>query len=109
MTGCDVPVGAISPYQEFTSKPGKVSATVGRSGSAEARRSVETAIARSPPACICASAPEKLRKAKCSRRPSRSVTTGAAPWYGTCRSWTWPISPSISPAKCVVLPGPTEP
>src|ERR1700682_6278780 len=83
--GAGVPAGASTPNQELASKPGSpLSLMVGMSGSTGARFNEVTAIARNLPPLICGSADGRLSNMICTWPPTRSVSAGELPLYGTC-------------------------
>ena len=82
---------------------------VGKSGNSAERAAPVTPITRSVPAAICGvttSAGENIRSM---RPPSRSVTAGPVPRYGTCSSSTPAIWPNSAPERCDAEPAPDEP
>ena len=79
-----VPAGANTPYQDSTSNPGKVSATVGRSGNRLKRLALVTASARRRPLRTCGNTGGMLEKRICTCPASNSVVAGPDPLYGMC-------------------------
>src|SRR5260221_11755907 len=75
-----VPLGAIRPNQELTSKPGRpASSTVGTSGMEGERSLVVTASARSLPDFTCGNEEGLYANRHCTLPARRSVTAGALP------------------------------
>jgi hypothetical protein len=77
--GAGVPFGAPMPCQVLASKPGTVSATVGRSGSACERSAVVTASARTLPALMAPIDSGSGLNITCTCPPIRSTSAGAPP------------------------------
>jgi len=74
-----VPLGAATPYQALASKPGRKSATVGTSGSADERSAVATAKARTLPARTYSIDAGMLSNMTCTCPPIKSISAGAWP------------------------------
>ena len=84
------------------------SPTVGMSGSAGERIAVVTASARSLPALMYSIDEGMVAKKTCTCPPSRSVSAGPPPRYGTCTMSAPAIILNSSPATCGVLPLPAD-
>src|SRR5262249_10831445 len=78
-----VALGVPTPYPKLASYPGTNSAKVGMSGSASARIAVVTASARSLPVLMCSIEEGTETNPTCTCPPSKSVSAGATPRYGT--------------------------
>ena len=78
------------------------------SGSASERVAVVTASARSLPALMYSIEEDMGANMTCTCPPSRSVSAGAAPRYGTCTMSTPAIILNSSPATWGAVPLPAE-
>src|SRR5262245_60063274 len=103
-----VVLGAPRPNQTLASYPGRNSPTVGTSGSTGERVAGVTANGRSLPVRMCSVNDSMPSNMTCARPPSRSVSAGAAPRYGTWSMSTPAIILNSSPAMCGVVPLPTD-
>src|SRR5205085_11601888 len=108
-------LGTPRPVHSLASKPGTKLATVGMSGSASERVVVVTASARSLPALMYSIDEGIEANITCTCPPSRSVSAGAPPRYGTwtmltpaiilnCSPDTWGGVP-LPPDAMLTLPG----
>jgi hypothetical protein len=79
-----MPFGPNTPNHVVESKPGTVSATVGRSGSSGERCADVTASARSLPSFRCGIAEAMLSNRMWIWPVTMSGTTSAVPRYGMC-------------------------
>src|SRR5262249_60257489 len=108
MISAGVSFGAPRPPQALASYPGKKSATVGIFGSASERVAVATASARSLPALMCSMDAGRLSNAISTCPPTRSVSMGPEPRYGTWSKSTPAIILNNSPATGDVEPTPND-
>src|SRR5512134_2189295 len=79
------------------------------SGSSGERLAEVTAIGRSLPAFACGSADGRLSNMIAICPPSRSLTAGALPLYGTCVRSTFAIVLNSSHERWIDVPLPDEP
>ena len=96
------------PCHVLASKPGTESPTVGTSGSASERVAVVTASARTLPALMVSIDSGKGLNITCTWPPSRSVSAGAPPRYGTCSMSMPVIILNSSPPTWDALPVPPD-
>ena len=109
MTLDGVWAGATSPIHTEVSKPfSPSSSSVGRSGALEVLRGLVTASATSLFARTCGSTVEAGANMSCTWPPSRSVTAGVLPLYGTWTILTSAISANSSPDRWGEVPMPDE-
>ena len=81
---------------------------VGRSGRSSERRRLPTPSSRSFPVFTCGSVEGMLKNATCTSSPSRAMSAGVAPLYGTCVISTRASILKSSPAMWVELPVPLD-
>src|SRR6266568_3896920 len=98
--------GATMANQAADSNPGSVCAIVGTSGSAAMRRGVATARSLSWPPRTSGNDTPRLSNMMSTLPPTRSVSAGAEPRYGTCWNFTAAISWNSSEVRCEVVPLP---
>ena len=72
------------------------------------RAAVVTASARMAPERMCGRPVGRSPNHTCTCPPTRSVTAGAEPRYGTWARSTPAIALNSSPARCGVVPAPDE-